>query len=98
VGALVAAAALVGTASSTEHRPPRSVPLALGSYCRHTFGDGATAYRPHNLDGWSCSVWTQGVWGLEPVDLNAACRWQRGDENARLGPVPGPERALPCTL
>ena len=96
-GAVLAASAVFGSLASTDEPEPRSEPLALDRYCHHLHGGGATAYQPHNLEGWSCSVWTHGVWGLEPVDLNAACHWQRG-ENAHLGRLHVSERELPCTL
>jgi hypothetical protein len=95
-GGLLAASGLFGATSSTESEP-RSEPLQIGDYCRELHGGDATVYRPTDLGGWRCSVWHNGVWGLEPLDLNAACRWQRGDD-ARVAHVESSERALACTL
>lgn len=96
-GGLLAVSGLFGASTSTTDDPPRSEPLRVGDYCRETYGDDATAYRPNELGGWRCSVWRNGVWGLEPLDINDACRWQRG-ENARVDHLDGSERALACTL
>lgn len=78
VGVLLGAAALTGLDAGTEDAEAGPPPLALDDWCRHTHGPGARAYRPADLDMWRCSAWAHGVWGLEPVDLGAVCRWQRG--------------------
>lgn len=96
-GALLAGSGLLGEQASTERLPPRSEPLDLDRYCQHRYGEDATAYLPEDLGGWSCSVWHNGVWGLEALDLHAACRWQRGP-GARLGPRDVAEREIACTL
>lgn len=96
-GGLLAVSGLFGASSSTTESQPRTEPLRVGDYCRERYGDGATVYRPTELGGWRCSVWRNGVWGLEQLDLNAACRWQRG-EDARVEHLEGSERALACTL
>jgi hypothetical protein len=96
-GGLLAASGLFGASSSTSEQEPRSEPLRVGDYCREVYGDDATVYRPTELGGWRCSVWRNGVWGLERLDINAACHWQRG-EDARVEQVEGSERALACTL
>jgi hypothetical protein len=83
IGALLAVATLVGGAAATGPSPdpqPEPAQLALGTYCRHLFGARAAAYQPEDLSGWRCSVWRNGVWGLEEVDLAAACRWQAGPD------------------
>jgi len=96
-GGLLAASGLFGASSATTEAEPRSEPLRADAYCQERYGDDATVYHPMDLGGWRCSVWDNGVWGLEPLDLNAACRWQRG-ENARVVHVSGSESALACTL
>jgi hypothetical protein len=96
-GGLLAASGLFGASSATDDAEPRREPLHLGAYCREVYGDDATVYRPNDLGDWRCTVWRNGVWGLEPLDLNAACRWQRG-ENARLEHLDSSERALACTI
>jgi hypothetical protein len=95
-GALLAISGLIGTAASTSEPIPHSEPLELGRYCRHRYGDEAVVYRPAELEDWSCSAITNGVWGRERIDLQRACRWQRGEDAVvRAGPS---ERALTCTL
>jgi hypothetical protein len=96
-GGLLAASGLFGASSSTTDPEPAREPLEVGAYCREVYGPDATVYRPSKLDDWRCSVWSNGVWGLEDLDLNAACQWQRG-ENARLERLDSSERALACTL
>jgi hypothetical protein len=96
-GGLLAASGLFGAASSTEDPAARTQPLRIGAYCRALYGDDATVYQPSEIDGWRCTVWQNGVWGLEPIDLNEACRWQRG-ENAHLERQDTSERALACAL
>jgi hypothetical protein len=93
-GALLAGSGLLGAAASVGGDGADR--LALGAYCRHRYGDDAAPYQPRELDRWGCSAWTNGVWRLEPVDLVAACRWQRGP-SARLGVVDTSERELACT-
>jgi hypothetical protein len=83
VGALLGGAQVVGLWLATDDAP-RSEALALDDYCRHLNGARATAYQPGDIEGWRCSVWHNGVWGLELVDLSDACRWQRSDRGARL--------------
>ena len=80
VGALLAGASVIGMFVATEPRPvtPEPEPLRLEAYCRHLHGDRSDAYQPQELSDWRCSVWRNGIWGLEEVDLNAACRWQSG--------------------
>jgi hypothetical protein len=80
IGALLAGAYVIGILVGTEPREvvPGPEALRLGAYCRHLHGGRADAYQPAELDGWRCSVWRNGVWGLEEVDLAAACRWQVG--------------------
>jgi hypothetical protein len=96
-GGLLAASGLFGASSSTTETGPPSEPLELDRYCRAVHGADATVYQPDEISGWSCSVWKNGVWGLEPLDPNEACRWQRG-EDARVERLAGSERALACTL
>lgn len=96
VGALFAALGLLGTEVSTDEGEPPTEILALESWCQHEFGDDATAYLPYEPAGWSCGAWTNGMWGLEPLDIHDACRWQRG-EDARVGKVDRPQREVPCT-
>jgi hypothetical protein len=102
VGALLAGAYVIGIFVGTEPRQvaPEPESLRLGAYCRHLHGERADAYRPEELDGWRCSVWRNGVWGLEEVDLAAACRWQVGPD---AQPLTGEENAdgttrLICTI
>jgi hypothetical protein len=95
-GALVAGVGLLGSTRAVDDGGPASEPLALADYCRHRFGEQAAAYQPRELYRWSCSAWAHGVWRLERVDLNDACRWQRGPE-AHLGAVDASERELACT-
>jgi hypothetical protein len=96
-GGLLALSGLFGASSSTTDRQSPTEPLRLRAYCRELHGDDAAVYQPAARGGWGCSVWRNGVWGLEPLDVNAACRWQRG-ENARVDHLEGSERALACTL
>jgi hypothetical protein len=96
-GALLAASGLFGASSSTTETGPAGEPLQLDRYCREVHGEDATVYQPDEISAWGCSVWTNGVWGLEPLDPNAVCRWQRG-ENARVERLGRSERALACTL
>ena len=102
VGALLAGAYVVGIFVGTEpgQVAPEREPLRLGAYCRHLYGERADAYQPEELDGWRCSAWRNGVWGLEAVDLDAACRWQAGPD---AQPVTGDGRSdgrvrLLCTI
>jgi hypothetical protein len=95
-GALVAGTAIVGSTLARGEPDRASEPLALADYCRDRYGELATSYEPRRIDRWSCSVWAKGVWRLEVVDLNAACRWQRGPA-ARLGDVDPSKRAVACT-
>lgn len=110
IGALLAGAYLVGGSTATrstapEPRPPGDAApaetLALDDYCRYLHGARAAAYQPVDLSGWRCSVWRNGVWGLELVDLSAACHWQRGPDavlkQADLGPGTT-DRELLCTM
>jgi hypothetical protein len=102
VGALLAGAYVVGIFVGTEPRQvaPGPEPLRLGAYCRHLHGERADAYQPEELDGWRCSVWRNGVWGLEEVDLAAACRWQVGPESQAVtgeGRAGGTGRLI-CTI
>jgi hypothetical protein len=83
VGALLGGAQVVGLWLATDHGP-RAEPLALADYCRHLHGTRAAAYQPGDVGGWRCSVWRNGVWGLDLVDLGDACRWQQEDTGARL--------------
>jgi hypothetical protein len=96
-GGVLAASGLFGASSSTEDEDLPVEPLRVAEYCREVYGDDANAYRPTDLGDWRCSVWTNGVWGLEDIDFNDACRWQRG-EHARWEPLDGSERAVACTL
>lgn len=84
VGALLGGAQVVGLWLATDDDASRSEALALDDYCRHLHGDRAAAYQPGDIEGWRCSVWRNGVWGLDLVDLPEACRWQRDDPAARL--------------
>ena len=84
VGALLGGAQVVGLWLSTDGDASGAELLALDDYCRHLHGDRATAYQPGDVGGWRCSVWRNGVWGLDVVDLSDACRWQRRDPGARL--------------
>jgi hypothetical protein len=92
-------AALVGIrwSSGTGTDAGGTTPLDLDGYCRHAHGGGATAYRPQGSDTWRCSAWRNGVWGLDPIDLAEACRWQGGTD-AVLTTAPPPERGLACTV
>jgi hypothetical protein len=85
IGALLAAAYVVGAFRATGRSSQGAEPglLRLDAYCHHLYGERADAYRPQDLNGWRCSVWRNGVWGLEEVDLLAACHWQSGPQ-ARL--------------
>jgi hypothetical protein len=96
-GMLLAATGLLGEHASTTTSEPRSMPLALDRYCRHLYGDAATVYTPHKPESWSCGTWRNGIWGLEPIDLHDACRWQRGEE-AALGPLDLSKREVTCTI
>jgi hypothetical protein len=96
-GGLLAASGLFGASSSTTDPEARTERLDLDGYCRAVHGDEATVYQPGDVGGWSCSVWTNGVWGLEDIDPNEVCRWQRG-ENAHVDRLGRSERALACTL
>lgn len=91
VGGLLAAAYVVGTSTAGDPSLTApavgSAPLRLGEYCRSVYGERADGYAPRNLDGWRCSAWNNGVWGLEDVDLAAVCRWQEGPD-ARLQTTP----------
>jgi hypothetical protein len=81
VGALVAGAFALGTSTGTIDRAAGPHPhdeLRLGEYCRDVYGERAEAYQPREIEAWRCSAWRNGVWGLEEVDLAAACRWQSG--------------------
>jgi hypothetical protein len=82
VGALLAGAYVIGMFVATDPRPvgPEPERLRLEEYCRHLYGGRSDAYQPRELSGWRCSVWRNGVWGLEEVDLTEACRWQRGPD------------------
>jgi hypothetical protein len=95
-GVLVAGTGIVGSTLARSDRDPASEPLALADYCRDRYGELAASYEPRRIDRWSCSVWANGVWRLEVVDLNAACRWQRGPA-ARLGGVDASQREVACT-
>jgi len=106
VGALLAGAyvvgILVGTGPSqvTPEAAARPEQLRLGAYCRHLHGERADAYQPQDLSGWRCSVWRNGVWGLEEVDLAAASQWQAGPD---AQPVTRDEKSDPtgrliCTI
>jgi hypothetical protein len=98
VGLLVGLAGLAGMLLASD---AGSEPLDLDGYCEHRYGESAAAYRPEpaDPDTWRCSAWRNGVWGLDPVDPNAACRWQLG-EDARLdfGAPSTSERELACTV
>jgi hypothetical protein len=96
-GGLLALSGLLGTHAASERPAPSSEPLMLDRYCRDRFGSRATVSRSHYLDGWSCSAWRNGVWGLEPVDLGVVCRWQRGSR-ARLQATGPSQRELACTV
>jgi hypothetical protein len=96
-GGLLAASGLFGASSATTAPEPSRELLRVDDYCRQRYGGDATAYQPAELGAWRCSVWRNGVWGLEPLDLNAACHWQRG-ERSRVVRHDGSERALACTL
>lgn len=81
VGVLVAGAFALGTSVGTADQAARSQSqeeLRLAAYCRHLYGERADAYQPREPEAWRCSAWRNGVWGLEEVDLAAACRWQAG--------------------
>jgi hypothetical protein len=80
IGALLAGAYVIGISVGTgpDQSPPDPEPLRLGAYCRHLHGERADGYEPSDLSGWRCSVWRNGIWGLEEVDLTAGCRWQLG--------------------
>jgi hypothetical protein len=79
VGALLAAAYLVGTMRASSEPEPAVVPLDLPAYCHHRFGEGSTAIASPAPVRMRCSAVLNGVWGLEVVDLDDACRWQQGD-------------------
>jgi hypothetical protein len=100
VGALAAGAFTLGTSAGTVDRvarPQRHEELQLGEYCRDLFGELADAYQPRDIEAWRCSAWRNGVWGLEQVDLAAACRWQAGPaaelESTRDRPGDGDSRS-----
>lgn len=92
-GVALAVTGLWGSRASVDDA---SDALALDDYCAVRFGERSRSYRPRELDRWGCSAWTNGVWRLEPVDLNDACHWQRGP-GARLGAVDTSEREVACT-
>jgi hypothetical protein len=96
-GVLLAVSGLVGTAASTTDPIPRTQPLELGRYCHERYGAASVVYRPDESDVWNCTARINGIWGLEPIDLERACRWQRG-EGARLQRRDNSESALVCTL
>ena len=101
IGTLLAGAEVVGLSLATTSPPSAGpVPLALDDWCRHVHGPRSAAYEPRALDGWRCSVWRHGVWGLELADLGAACHLQRGDRATLVAPEPvraTTRRALLCT-
>jgi hypothetical protein len=80
VGALLAAASFVGATRSTSEPEPAVAPLDLQGYCHHRYGDDSTAIASPEPVRMRCSEVVNGVWGLEVVDLDAACRWQRGPD------------------
>jgi hypothetical protein len=102
VGALFAGAYLIGILVGTGTDPvaPEPEALRLGAYCRHLHGGRADGYQPDDIGEWRCSVWRNGVWGLEEVDLAAACRWQfgRGAQPVTRGGRTGGKVRLLCTL
>ena len=96
VGALAAGAFALGTSAGTVDRaarPQQQEELRLGDYCRDLYGELADAYQPRDIEAWRCSAWRNGIWGLEEVDLAAACRWQAGPaaELESIRPRPGDE-------
>lgn len=100
VGVLAAGAFALGTSAGTVDRaarPQQQEELRLGDYCRGLYGELADAYQPRDIEAWRCSAWRNGVWGLEEVDLAAACRWQAGPtaelESIRHRPGDGASRS-----
>lgn len=105
LGGALAAAYLAGASAAT--RPESSEPtpgpelLQLDDYCRHLYGDRSDAYQPGDVGKWRCSVWRNGVWGLEAVDLIEACHWQNGPDGQlkpREDGTNATRRELLCTL
>jgi hypothetical protein len=80
VGALMATMALAGMAGSQKPPGWDREPLDLRGFCRAQYGPSADAFQPPDVDSWRCGVTRNGVWGLEPVDLDAVCAWQNGDD------------------
>jgi hypothetical protein len=102
-GALLMAVALAGLGAARLPPGWEEEPLDLLGYCRSAKGPQSSAYRPPRQDAtaWRCGVWHNGVWALEPLDLDAACQWQRGD-GARFEEVPSrrqeAESEVLCTV
>jgi hypothetical protein len=102
VGALLAVVGLLGLSSAMLAPGWSEDPLDLPGYCEWRHGRSAGASRPPRSSAWQCGVWRNGVWGLETVDLDVVCAWQRGDE-AELHEVnPPPEgdwtRSVLCAI
>jgi hypothetical protein len=86
-GALLTAVGLAGLTGSRLPSGWAEQRLDLRGYCRSIGGAHSSAYQPTDTDAWRCGVWHNGVWALEPVNLDVVCEWQRG-EGARLREVP----------
>jgi hypothetical protein len=100
-GALLTAVALAGVGASRLPPGWAELPLDLRGYCRSIGGVHASAYQPADTDAWRCGVWRNGVWALEPVNLDVVCEWQRGS-GARLREMRRPgresETEVLCTI
>lgn len=86
-GVALAVAALIGMAAARDDDPGTSQTLDVDGWCRHEYGEQATAFHPGEPDVWRCSAWRNGVWGLDDVDLDAACDWQRGQDATEEPPA-----------
>lgn len=70
--------------SDDQPRPPE---VSLGrldflEYCRDTYGAGFTAALvAADAFGWRCAGLRNGVWGLDEIDVAAACRSQFGERS-----------------
>lgn len=106
VGALISAAAIVGLDAAARTGAPEEPgdegrSLDVDGYCQHAYGDRAAGYQPAEPGGWMCSTWQNDVWGLEPLDLREACRWQERDDSVPTIEDRGDERPgrnVVCTL
>lgn len=78
-GALLTAVGLAGLGAARQPPGWAEQPLDLRGYCRSIGGAHASAFQPAATDAWRCSVWRNGLWAFETVNLEAVCKWQRGD-------------------